>query len=150
MNEPFVNSSGVTTLFVGFGPAAEAAARFLLRSGQRAASFIVLSADVSECGRAASMGLAFESNDPGAMKRFAPGAARIVVDLPDDRLAERAVRSARAFAPRAVILVNTRHARSIGRMVESGASRAFCEASLAGLHLAESIEPSPRPDRPVH
>ena len=150
MNESNVNSSGVTTLFVGFGPAAEAAAHFLLRSGQPAPSFMVLPAHRSDCDRAESIGLACATDGLGAVKRFGAGASRIIVDLRDDRLAEQAVRCARACAPGAVIVVNTRHPRSVARMVEIGASRAFCEGALAGVHLAETIAPSSSPGLRMH
>lgn len=150
MSEHGVNSTSTRTLFVGFGKAAQVAARALTGGGQPLGSIFVLTETDREITAAWLLGLPVEVVDPlvAAERHFRAPLTRIVIDLHDGADCERMVRIARACVPRAVIVATATDPHSVSRLLESGASQAFCASSIAGHLLAETVVSFPVIDNP--
>lgn len=145
MNAPQVKRQ-IRTLFIGFSAAAEVAANLLLRAGQSPQSIAVITARGNRADVALALGLIVEEARPtttAVAQNIHTHLTKVIVDPDDDGEAEDLVQLARLLAPAANIVVNVRQPQSVRRMLAAGASSAFCEGSIAGVLLAETVCSSP-------
>jgi hypothetical protein len=135
----------VRTLFCGFAPAAQSAARLLLGRGQTPTSMVVLEADPDRAAAAARMGIrcvCWRVNEP--LGNLDTSITKVIVDLADDLQVEPLVQRLRAALPGATITVAVRDASIISAVLQSGASAAVSEAALAGaLLVAAAVGATP-------
>ena len=153
MIEARVNPANATTLIVGFSPAAATAAQTLLRRGQSRRSMFVVTNGKAQAAAAASLGLV--SGTAGSFdaigRHLGPALEKVIVDVEDDVVAGSVVRLARSGAPEAVILVRACDPAAVARLMASGASQAFCDATIAGSLLADTAaEPRRRTKVVLH
>ena len=134
MTDDEVNPSSTRTLIVGFSAAVGAATRLLLRQGQPIRSILVIAIDPNQAVAAAALGVRSETGSSmGAVEsHLHESLTKVLIDVADDSFADSLVRLVRRRAARARIVVRGTRPDSIPRLVDSGASHAFCDAAIAG------------------
>ena len=130
----------VRTLFCGFGPGGQSAARLLLRRGQAPMSMRVLESDPDRSAAAGRMGIPWLRWRVDELPAFlGPSVTRVIVELEGDLQVEPLVRCLRAALPDATITVAVRDPSTRSAVLQSGASAAVSEAALAGALLAATV-----------
>lgn len=141
----------VRTLFFGFGPLTQSAARVLLRRGQALDSMRVMEPDPARAAAAGQIGIAcIPWHVHGLFAPFSTSIATVIVELDDDERAIALVRALRAELPAADIIVAVRDPGMVSIVLNGGATRVVSEASIGGALLAETVTGATRGDGSVH
>jgi hypothetical protein len=126
----------ISTLFLGFGVCAEAAARMLIRQGQPLLNLVVSTKVQQEATRASALGLVAHRHLHLSCLR---NARRVVVDCASTEEALEYVRVARAASPRAQISATVQRMALRDTFLATGASEVVCFSALAAQLLANTV-----------
>jgi len=142
-----VNPNAVRTLVIGFSAASQNAASRLVQQGQPIGSILVVANHPDQVALALSLGFRSEvAAVPAAIEEYLKQCpSKVIVDVQDDACAEELVRIVRRGVPRALVLVRAVSPQAVPRLLATGASEAFCDASIAGKLMAATALPPRHP-----